>query len=87
MVRVALIDLLLLLAPTLAYFAYIALRRRGAPTGSDVAAAPFAWLVGLGVALLLVVIVVFIERSGGRPGQAYTPPVLKDGVVQPGTLN
>ena len=40
----------------------------------------------LGAALVIATLVVFGSISGGKPGQVYVPPVLKDGRIEPGRI-
>jgi hypothetical protein len=48
--------------------------------------APLLWLAASGTILLIVVLVAFGKTSGGRPDQTYSPPVFKDGKIQPGHI-
>ncbi|MGE5267318.1 MAG: DUF6111 family protein [Deltaproteobacteria bacterium] len=95
MIRIVIENLLLFLLPTIAYVGWILIARpdtlertpdgRIRPTGilND---APLVWLAASGTVLLIVALVAFGSTSGGRPGQTYTPPVLKDGKIEPGHI-
>ena len=96
MIRIIIENLLLFLTPAFMYFAFV-LITRGASQGqagndnpSPVAdifdGAPYIWLFFAGTALVLLILVAFGTTSGGRPGQNYTPPVMKDGRIQPGHI-
>lgn len=82
MLRVVLINLCLLLLPSLIYFAYMYIVKRNGEEA--VAQAPILLLFAIGALLMLGSIAYFIEFHGGKPGQRYYPPVIKDGVIQPG---
>lgn len=85
MLRVVLVNLTLLLLPSLLYGVYIYLMRRGAPPGEPVSDAPFLWLFAAGILLMLASMAFFIQFSeGGKPGQSYHPPEYKDGKIIPG---
>jgi Family of unknown function (DUF6111) len=85
MIRIFIENLLLFLAPTLIYVAFVFLRRRSngneAPVLND---APLLWLFAAGVVMMISTLVIFGTTSGWKPGQAYQPPVYKDGKIQPG---
>ena len=88
MIRIVIENLLLILLPTLLYIAYIYLT--AGKKGTKQAAlndAPFVWLFLAGVALAVSVLLFFGTVSGGKPGQAYSPPVYRDGVIVPGHLD
>jgi RsiW-degrading membrane proteinase PrsW (M82 family) len=83
MLRIVLINFFFLILPTLIYLAYVYFVKKDVKPGS-INAGPFLWLVLLGIMLSLLSVAYFIETEGGKPGEKYTPPVLKDGVIQPG---
>jgi hypothetical protein len=87
MIRIFIENLLLFLAPTLAYVAYTFLRRRSVgdpnPVLND---APLLWLFLAGVLLMVGMMVMFATNSGWKPGDAYQPPVYKDGRIEPGRV-
>ena len=85
MIRVVLQNVLLFLLPTLVYIAYRMLTSRG--PGSFRRAidnAPFGWLLTAGVAIVFVFIAFFAASTGGRPGDVYIPPYMKDGKIVEG---
>lgn len=95
MIRIIVENLLLFLLPTLAYIAYVLVRRRdgsGPGTGGTAGAntvlddAPLLWLFAAGTALVIVTLIAFGSTTGGKPGQSYHPPVLKDGRIEPGHI-
>lgn len=85
MIRIVLENLLLFFLPTLAYIGYRLLvartSGRAAPTVSD---APFMMLFAAGALAVVASIAVFASKSGGKPGEAYVPPVVRDGKIVPG---
>jgi hypothetical protein len=93
MIRIVIENLILFLLPTVAYVGWVLIARpktleRG-PDGrikpaSILNDAPLVWLAAAGTILLIVTLIAFGNTSGGRPGQKYVPPVLKDGKIQPG---
>jgi hypothetical protein len=94
MIRIVIENLILFLLPTIAYVGWVLIARpktleRG-PDGrikpsSILNDAPLIWLAASGTILLVVTLIAFGSTSGGgRPGQTYMPPVLKDGKIQPG---
>jgi len=84
--RVIIENILLFLLPTAAYIAYAMLTRRTTSTGAVLNDAPLIWLFVAGALLVLVTLTVFGSTSGGKPGQQYTPPRMKDGRIEPGQL-
>ncbi len=88
MIRIVIENLLLILLPTLLYLAYIYLAAGKKGTKQNVLNdAPLIWLFLAGVALAVSVLLFFGTISGGKPGQAYSPPVFRDGVIVPGHLD
>ncbi len=88
MIRVLIENILLFLAPTLIYVVYVYLAYE--PGGRNVKlldGAPLIWLFVAGALLVVVTLVAFGSTSGGRPGQVYEPPVLKDGRIEPGRIH
>jgi hypothetical protein len=95
MIRIVIENILLFLLPTLAYLGWVLIARpdslertpdgRIRPTRvlND---APLLWLAASGTILLIVVLVAFGKTSGGRPDQSYSPPVFKDGKIEPGRI-
>jgi hypothetical protein len=93
MIRIVIENLLLFLLPTIAYVGWLLIARpdtlERTPDGRIKATcllndAPLVWLAASGTILLIVALVAFASTSGGRPDQTYTPPVLKDGKIEPG---
>ena len=85
MIRILFENLLLFLAPTLIYAGYVFVRSRAdgdsKPVLSD---APLFWLCAAGITLMVSTLVFFGSTSGWTPGQAYQPPIYKDGKIEPG---
>jgi hypothetical protein len=86
MFRIALIDIFLFSLPFLLYGAYM-ITVRGAAPASLWQGAPLFWLLAAGCGLLLVVMAMLIQFSGGKPGGVYYPPSVKDGVIKPGEID
>jgi hypothetical protein len=85
--RVIIENILLFLLPTAAYVAYVLLTRRTTTTaGAVLNDAPLIWLFVAGALLVVVTLTVFGSTSGGKPGQHYTPPRMKDGRIEPGQI-
>jgi Family of unknown function (DUF6111) len=88
MIRIIVENVLLFLLPTIIYVAYVYMTRdekAGATRVLD--DAPLVWLFVAGAILMLVTLVTFGSMSGGKPGQTYTPPILKDGRIEPGHVD
>jgi len=88
MIRIIIENMLLFLLPTLVYVAYVFLKRRteGADSSNLLDDAPLLWLFAAGAALVIFTLIYFASTSGGRPGQTYSPPVYRDGKIEPGQL-
>jgi hypothetical protein len=84
MIRVVLINLLLLLLPFIIYFGYVYLVKGN--SNDPPKTAPLLALFAIGLVMMMGAIVYFIQFEGGQPGQAYSPPVIRDGAIQPGRL-
>jgi len=95
MIRVMLENLLLFLLPAVLYLGYrLTLRARqdsdnaatsgGQTSRQDLNDAPFLWLFLAGAGLVLATLIAFSSTDGGKPGQTYYPPVIKDGKTIPG---
>lgn len=85
MIRVVIENIFFFLLPALCYIAFVAFKRNDWPgLGVVLTEAPLLKLFGLGAALMLTALIVFSSASGGKPGEAYQPPVFKDGRVEPG---
>lgn len=88
MIRIIAENILLFLLPTIIYVAYVYMTREQKPGATRVLDdAPLMWLFAAGALLVVVTLVMFGSMTGGKPGQVYTPPVLKDGRIEPGHLN
>lgn len=87
MMRIVAENLLLFLLPTIIYISYVYLTRSEKPGAREVLDdAPLLWLFAIGTTLVVVTLIVFGSTSGGRPGEPYQPPVMKDGRIQPGHI-
>lgn len=86
MIRIIVINLLLLLLPTVIYFSYIYLRRRQAPDAELLADAPIFWLLAAGAVLSLLVLIFFVDWTGNELGGRYVAPRYEDGVIIPGHI-
>lgn len=93
MIRVVIENVLLFLLPSLAYLTYAWLTRprpaegRGDSNtrfGDVVNDAPLLWLFSLGALLVVMTLIAFGHTAGGRPGEIYVPPSMKDGRIDPG---
>ena len=88
MIRIVVENILLFLLPTFVYVAYVYMTREERPgTTSVLDDAPLLWLFVAGAVCVIVTLVAFGSISGGKPGQMYTPPVLKDGRIEPGHID
>ena len=88
MIRIVVENILLFLLPTFVYVAYIYMTREERPGATRVLDdAPLLWLFVAGALCVIVTLVAFGSISGGKPGQVYTPPVLKDGRIEPGHID
>lgn len=95
MIRVVLENLILFLLPSLVYFAYVIMtrpdeqkERQGTRGNLQVLDdAPLLWLFAAGAVLVIVTLIAFGSSSGGKPGQQYQPPVMKDGRIVPGHID
>lgn len=94
MIRVIIENLLLFLLPAALYLAYRLTVRSsqnkdsaassGQAMRQDINDAPFLWLFMAGAGLVLATLIAFGSTEGGKPGQTYYPPVIKDGKKIPG---
>jgi hypothetical protein len=84
MIRVVLEIIVLFLLPTAVYLAYAFLAREEGATSRLWDGAPVVWLIAAGAALAFTVLIAFGDTSGGRPGEIYVPPEVKDGKIIPG---
>jgi hypothetical protein len=95
MIRTVIENLLLFLLPTLIYVAWIVMTRapeteespgKGAGVAKILDDAPLLWLFVAGAVLVVLTLIAFGSSSGGRPGQHYEPPAIRDGRIEPGHL-
>ena len=86
MIRIVIENFLLFLLPAVAYFGYTALRRDPGAGGSVFDDAPVLWLLIAGCAVVILMLMLFANNTGGRPGEGYTPPALKNGHIEPGRV-
>jgi len=85
--RVVLENILLFLLPTVVYIGYVLLTRSNTSAGTVVNEAPLVWLFITGALLVGATLIYYgTTTPGGRPGAVYTPPHVKDGRIEPGTL-
>ena len=93
MIRIALIYVLPLLAPTLLYVLWRLWqikRGTGSVEGdvkSVVRRAPWVKLVATGTALLALTLLIAALTGGAPPNQAYEPPPRENGRVVPGDIH
>ena len=88
MIRIVAENIALFLLPTIVYIAFIYLTREDKPGASSILDdAPLIWLFIAGAILVVVTLATFGSVTGGKPGQVYTPPALKDGRIEPGHLD
>lgn len=85
MIRIVIENILLFLLPTVVYVIYVAVSRDDKHKGIF-DGAPLAWLMLAGSALVLLVLATYGSDTGGRPGQVYVPPSMKDGHIEPGQI-
>lgn len=85
MIRAILENILLFLLPTIVYVIYVTATRDDSRKGV-LHEAPLAWLMFAGTALVLIVLASFSSENGGKPGQSYIPPSMKDGRIEPGQI-
>ena len=85
--RVVLENILLFLLPTAVYIGYVLLTRNNTSAGTVVNEAPLVWLFITGALLVGATLIYYgTTTPGGKPGAVYTPPHMKDGHIEPGTL-
>ena len=86
MIRIVIQNLFLFLLPTLLYLMFMVVRQRREDSSflRIVQSAPFLPLSVIGLVFMIVGLAVFGSHDEAKPGQAYRPPVFKDGKVRPG---
>jgi len=85
MIRIVIENVLLFLLPTILYVIYVAATRSDKNKGI-LDGAPLIALLVTGAALMLLVLAFYGRDTGGKPGQEYVPPSLRDGKIEPGQL-
>ncbi len=85
MIRIIVENVILFLLPTLVYVIYVTATRTDSRKGLF-DGAPLAWLLFAGTALMLIVLATYGDDTRGKPGQAYIPPSLKDGKIEPAKI-
>lgn len=84
MPRILLLSLIVLLLPSFIYLT-VAYFARKDDDHAILARAPILSLLMIGFLMMIGALAYLVEMDrGGRPGQKYYPPVVKDGVLQPG---
>jgi hypothetical protein len=93
MIRVVIENRLLFLLPTMLYAAWAVFKHYqsesdGPPDHQQmISDAPLMWLFSVGAILVLLTLFAFESSStGGKPGQHYQPPSMKDGRIEPGHI-
>ena len=87
MIRVVIENILLFLLPSAMYIGYVLLTRTSTSAGAIVNDAPLIWLFVAGALLVGATLVYYgTTTPGGSPGAVYTPPRMKNGHIEPGTL-
>jgi hypothetical protein len=87
MIRVVIENILLFLLPTAVYLGYVLLTRSASTAGEVINEAPLVWLFVLGALCVAATLVYYATVTpGGKPGQVYVPPRMKNGQIEPGQL-
>ena len=90
MLRTTLIHILILLAPTILFIAFLILTRRLQLSRSQMAAQlrkmPWVRLLGSGLVLAAASLVVWALTAGGDPEGTYVPARIVDGEIVPGEV-
>ena len=90
MLRTTLIHILILLAPTILYIAFLILTRRVQLSRSQAAETlrkmPWVRLLGSGLILAAASLVVWALTVGGDPEGTYVPARIVDGEIVPGEV-
>ena len=90
MLRTTLIHILILLAPTILYIAFLILTRRVQLSRSQAAETlrkmPWVRLLGTGLILAAASLVVWALTVGGDPEGTYVPARIVDGEIVPGEV-
>jgi hypothetical protein len=85
MLRKLLTIALPLVLPFVLYWAYLSLARRRAGAGAAPGwqDAPWIWMAGAGVVLMIAALAAFGLTSGVEPGTKLVPPTFDDGRIVP----
>jgi hypothetical protein len=88
MIRIIIENVLLFLLPAGIYVAYMLLVRKSDNNPRQILdEAPLIALFIAGAAVVMATLLWFgATMNEGRPGQAYEPPSVKDGKIEPGRL-
>ena len=88
MIRIVILNLILLLLPTVLYVGYVHLTSTNEQNtlGRMLEEGPLAWLLAAGSALAVIVLLIFGTPPSGNPGDRYQPSVFRDGKIVPGRL-
>lgn len=82
MIRIVIENLLLFLLPTLIFVGYrVLVGTQGNGTRGVLEGVPFVWLFAAGAITVAAFVIYFASFDGGRPGEAYYPPVQRDGQI------
>lgn len=85
MIRLIIENLILVLLPAILYLGYVSLMASGtAARQKAVNDAPFVWLFGAGLILMLGVFLTFGNMAGHKPDEVYVPSTYRDGKIVPG---
>lgn len=86
MLRVILLNLILFALPFVVYGAVLRLQGKATTLDDFWTKAPIVGLFVASVVLVLTVMVLFASFTGDDPRGHYTPPVFKDGKIEPGKV-
>ncbi len=84
MIRPALIEIALFLAPFVLYAAFLGATRAGVLHPESWPLRTLIWLIGIGLVLMIVSFVFIAEYSGVPVGAAYEPAHMENGKFIPG---
>lgn len=85
MIRIVLLNMFLLILPALLYYTYVSTLRWIRGGNEPVDTAPLLWLFLAGMILMVASLAYYTEFSR-EAGRSYTPPVFRDGKVEPGRV-
>jgi len=84
MVRFFAFDGVLFLLPFAVYALWLLVKRRSISNVSDWTLQTIGYLALAGAALVIIVLVIFVQRETDRPGGTYVPAHLEHGTIVPG---